>query len=68
MSSGYAFGIVQCNLGNFDRFMLLSIKNGPGFPRMLCGVTCLQFDLIIMHLLLQEGVMSVILTNLIQAN
>ena len=34
-------------------------KNGPGFPRMLCNVTCFQFDLVMMHLLRQQGVMSV---------
>ena len=59
MSSADASGIVQCNLGIFDSFRLLSIKNGPGFRRMLCDVTCFQFDLVMMHLLLQEGVMSI---------
>ena len=59
MSSGDASGIVQCNLGIFDSFMLLSINNGPGFPSILCDVTCFQFDLVTMQLLLQEGVMSV---------
>ena len=59
MRSDDASGIVQCNLGIFDSFRLLSIKNGPGFPRMLCDVTCFQFDLFMMHLLPQEGVMSV---------
>ena len=43
----------------FDSFRLLSIKNGHGFPRMLCDVTCFQFDYVMMHLLLQEGVTSV---------
>ena len=33
MSSGDASGIVQCNLGIFDSFRLLSIKNGRGFPK-----------------------------------
>ena len=56
MSSDNASGIVQCNLGIFDSFRLLSIKNGPGFPRMLCDVKCFQFDLVMMP---QEGVMSV---------
>ena len=56
MSSDDASGIVECNLGIFR---LLSIKNGPGFPRMLCDVRCFQFDLVMMHLLQQEGVMSV---------
>ena len=37
----------------------LSINNGPGFPSILCDVTCFQFDLVTMQLLLQEGVMSV---------
>ena len=68
MSSGDATGIVQCNLGIFESFRLLSIKNGPEFPRMLCDVTCFQFDLVMMHLLLQEGFMSVFLKNLIQVN
>ena len=31
--SGDASRIVQCNLGIFDSFRLLSIKNGCGFPR-----------------------------------
>ena len=64
MSSGDASGIVQGNLGIFESFRLLSIKNEPEFPRMLCDVTCFQFDLVMM----QEGVMSVFLTNLIQVN
>ena len=38
---------------------LLSINNGPGFPSILFDVTCFQFDLVTMQLLLQEGVMSV---------
>ena len=59
MRSGDESGIVQCNLGIFESFRLLSIKNGSEFPRMLCDVTCFQFDLVVMHLLLQEGVMSV---------
>ena len=59
MSSGDASRIVQCNLGIFDGFRLLSIKNGHGFPRMLCDVTCFQFDNVMMHLLQQEGVTSV---------
>ena len=59
MSSGDASGIVQCNLRIFESFRLLSIKYGPEFPRMLCDVTCFQFDLVMMHLLLQEGVMPV---------
>ena len=48
MSSGDASRIVQCNLGIFDNFRLLSIKNGCaikngcGFPRTLCGITCLK--------------------------
>ena len=67
MSSGDASRIVQCKLGIFASFRLLSIENGPGFPRMLCDVMCFQFDLVIMHLLLQEGSIS-ILTNLIQLN
>ena len=52
-------GIVQCNLGIFDSFGLPSIKNGRGFPRTLCGVTCIWFDLVMKQLLLQERVMSV---------
>ena len=46
-------------LGIFASFRLLSIKNGPGFPRMLCDVMCFQFDLVMVHLLLQEGVISI---------
>ena len=59
MSSGDASVIVQCNLRIFENFRLLSIKNGPEFPSMLCDVTGFQFDLVMMHLLMQEGVMSV---------
>ena len=59
MSSGDAIGIFQCNLGIFDSFRLFSNKNGPGFPRMLCDVTCFQFDLVMVQSLLQEGAMSV---------
>ena len=33
MSSGEAYGIVQCNLGIFDSFRLFSIKNGRGFSK-----------------------------------
>ena len=58
--SGDASGIVQCNLGLFDSFRLLSIKNGcGGLPRTTSGVTCFCFDLVMMPLLLQERVMSV---------
>ena len=39
---------------------LLSIKNGHGFPRTLCGVTCIWFDLVMKQLLLQERAMSVL--------
>ena len=56
MSSGDESRIVQCNIGIFEGFRLLSIKNGHGLPRMLCDVTCFQFDHEMMHLLLQEGV------------
>ena len=59
MSSGDASWIVQCNLGILNRFRLLSIKDGRGFPRTLFGVTCIWFDLVIKQLLLQERVMSV---------
>ena len=59
MRSGDASRIVQCNLGIFDSFRLLSIKNGRGFPRTLCGVTCFWFDLVTRQLLRQERVMSV---------
>ena len=59
MSSGDASGIVQCNLGIFDSFKLLSIKNERGFPRMLCDATCFGFYLVMMQLLLLERVMSV---------
>ena len=51
MSSGDASGMAQCYLGFF--------KNGLGFPRTLCGVTCFWFDLVMRQLLLQERVMSV---------
>ena len=60
MSSGDASGIVQCNLRIFDSFSLLSIKNGRGFARTLCSVTCFWFDLVMRQLLLQEKVMSVL--------
>ena len=66
MSSGEASGIGQCNLGIFDSVRLLSIKNGRGFPRTLCSVTCFWFDLDMRQLLLQERVMSV--TNLTQVS
>ena len=33
MSSGDASVIVQCNLGVFHSFKMLSIKNRRGFPR-----------------------------------
>ena len=59
MSSGDASGIVQCNLRICDSFRLLSINNGPGFPSILCDVTCFQFDLVTMQLMLQEGVLFV---------
>ena len=55
MSSHDASGIVQCNLGIFDSFTLLSIKNWRGFPRMLYDVVCFDFDLVMMQLLLQES-------------
>ena len=58
MTSSDASGIVQCNLGIFDRFRLLSIKNGRGLPRALYGITCFWFDLVMRQLLLQERVMS----------
>ena len=58
MSSGDASWMVQCNLEIFDSFRLLSIKNGHGFPRTLCDVTCSWFDLHMRQLLLQEWVMS----------
>ena len=45
--------------GIFDSFKLLSIKNGHGFPKTLCGVPCFWFDLVKRQLLLQEKVMSV---------
>ena len=57
MSSCDASRIAQCNLGLFDSFRLLSIKNGLGFPRMVWDVTCFRFDLIMMNLLLQEKIM-----------
>ena len=60
MSSGNASGIIQCNLGIFESFRLLFIKNGRGFPRTLCDVTCIWFDLVMKQLLLQERVMSVL--------
>ena len=56
MSSGDAYRIVQCSLGIFDSFRLLSIKNGCGFPRTLCGITCFWLDLVMRQLLLQERV------------
>ena len=61
MSSGDASGIVQCNLGIFDSFRLLSIKNGRGFPITLWGVTCFWFDLVMRQLLLQERVIMSVL-------
>ena len=60
MSSGGASGIVQCNLGIFDSFGLLSIKNGSGFPKKLWGVTCFWFDIVMRQLLLQERFISVL--------
>ena len=55
MSSGDASRIVQCNLRIFDSYRLPSIKNGCGFPRMLFNVTYIQFNLVMVQLLLQEG-------------
>ena len=49
----------QCNLGIFDSFSLLSIKNGCGVPRTLCGITCFWLDLVMRRFLLQEMVISV---------
>ena len=49
MSSGDASRIVQCNLGIFDSFRLLPIKNGCIFPRTLCNVMCFQFDIAMMQ-------------------
>ena len=49
MSSCDASGIVQCNLGIFDSYRLLSIKNGSGFPRMVWDVTCFQFYLVMVY-------------------
>ena len=40
-------------------FSLLSIKNGCGFLRTLCGITCFWLDLVMRQFLLQERVMSV---------
>ena len=60
MSSGDASRIVQCNIGIFDNFRLLSIKNGRGFPRTLCGVICIWFDLVMRQLLLHKRVMTVL--------
>ena len=57
MSYGDASEIVQCNLGIFDSFRLLSNKNWRGFPRTLCNVTCFRFDHDMVQLLLQEMVM-----------
>ena len=45
----------------------LSIKNGLGFPRMVCDVTCFRFDLVMVNLLLQEKI-TPFLTNLMQVN
>ena len=59
MSSSDASGIVQCNLGIFDSFKLLSIIKGGGFPRTLCGVTYFWFDLVMRQLLRQEMAVSV---------
>ena len=60
MSSGNASVIVQCNLGIFNSSRLFSIKNGRGFPKTVCNVTCFWFDLVMRQLLLQERVMSVL--------
>ena len=54
MSSCDASRNVQYNLGIFDIFRLLSVKNRLGLQRMVCDITCFQFDLLMMHLLLQE--------------
>ena len=45
---------------NLRQLHVLSIKNGLGLPRMVCDVTCFQFDLVMMLLLLQERVMPVL--------
>ena len=58
-SPGDASRIVQCNLGIFDSFRLLSIKNGCGFPKTLYGITRFWLDLVMMQLLLLERVISV---------
>ena len=67
MSSHDVSGIAQSNLGIFDSFTLISIKNGSGFPRMLYDVTCFKFDLVMMQILLQES-HARFLTNLVQEN
>ena len=59
MSSGDVSGIVQCNLGIFESFKLLSINNGREFPRTLSDDMCFGFDFVMMQLLLLERVMSV---------
>ena len=60
MSSGDASGIVQCNLGIFDSFRLLSIKNWDWIPKNVVWRHMFSFDLVMRQLLLQERVMSVL--------
>ena len=55
MSSDDASWIAQCNLWISDSFRLLSIKNGRGFPRTLCDVSCFRFDHVMRQLLLAAG-------------
>ena len=44
---------------NLGKLQVVIIKNGRGFPRTSCCVTCFWFDLVMMQFLLQERVMSV---------
>ena len=44
---------------NLRQLQVAVHKNGRGFARTLCSVTCFWFDLVMSQLLLQERVMSV---------
>ena len=44
---------------NLRKLQVAITKNGRGFPRTLCGITCFRIDLVMGQLLLQERAMSV---------
>ena len=61
-------GDLQCNLGILDSFRLLSIKNGRGFSRTLCCVTCFWFNLVMRQVIAAGEGHVCFWTNLTQVN